>query len=309
MAIIVDIVPARIDCFIIGSSAPAFPLSRDLQWCSVPRRDRSRAESAFEEYLRGRNLAWAYEELSGSKKPDYVLEHPTGKCVIEVKEIEDPDPLPLDGFHPDRAVRNKIKAAQKQFHEYKQHCCSLAVFTESMFGPSEPITILGAAFGPGHQQAGRDYSRIDPAPSFYRFPRESELPPDLRFLSNPILSPKQNRTFSALILLGQYELNELHLEVWRRLHTRQQAGQSVDHADHLRLLTELGPTLAESRHHRRTIRAIVIENPYARIPFPADLFRGPFDQRWGWNGRWCGPVWIGSTLESLSNDGVPFYML
>ena len=275
----------------------------------MPRRDKSRAESVFEEYLRGHNLAWEYEALSGSKKPDYVVEHPTGKCVIEVKEIEDPDPLPLNGFHPDRPVRNKIKDAQKQLIEYKQCCCSLVVFTESMFGPSEPITILGAAFGPGHQQAGRDHSKIDPAPSFYRFSRKSELPTNLQFLSNPMLSPEQNRTFSALILLGQYELKELHLEVWRRLYARQQAGQSVEHADRFRLLKELGPTLAELRRYSGTIRVIVIENPYARIPFPADLFRGPFDQRWGWNGQWCGPVWIGSTLEYLSNDGVPFYML
>ena len=54
---------------------------------------------------------------------------------------------------------------------------------------------------------------------------------------------------------------------------------------------------------------IVIENPYARLPFQDDLFRGPFDQRWGWRDGWCGPVWIGSELEAMAKDGVPFDML
>jgi hypothetical protein len=270
---------------------------------------KSRAECVFEEYLRHRGLTWEYEALPGRKKPDYAIPHPTGKCVVEVKEIRDPNPLPMNGFRPDRPIRKKIRRARTQLGEYKEYCCSLAIFSDSMFGPSEPGTILGAAFGPGFQQEGRDYSKIDPTPPVYRFCRKSELSPDLQFLSDPLLSPAANRTFSALILLAHYELSELHLEVWKRLYARQQAGQEVDHADQFRLLKELGPTFGESRRYSGTIRVVVIENPFATIPFPDDLFRGPFDQRWGWNGEWCGPVWIGSTLESLSNDGVPFYML
>jgi hypothetical protein len=57
---------------------------------------------------------------------------------------------------------------------------------------------------------------------------------------------------------------------------------------------------------------IVLENPYtpAARRFPEDFFVGPFDQRRGpYNDDLYGPVWIGSTLEALYGDGVPFQML
>jgi hypothetical protein len=183
------------------------------------------------------------------------------------------------------------------------------VYSESIFGPYEPSVILAAAFGPGYQQAGRDYSRIDPNPSFYRFCNRSELPEDKHFLADALLSPAANRTFSALIMLSRYEINDLQLEVWKRMYAQQEAGHEVCHDDQVRLMEQLAPAYAQSRRYAGTVRVIVIENRYARVPFPEDLFRGPFDQRWGWKDGWCGPVWIGSTLESLATEGVPFHML
>ena len=36
------------------------------------------------------------------------------------------------------------------------------------------------------------------------------------------------------------------------------------------------------RHpNRKPLRVVVHENPYARIPLPAELFRGPWDERYG----------------------------
>jgi hypothetical protein len=59
-----------------------------------------------------------------------------------------------------------------------------------------------------------------------------------------------------------------------------------------------------------TVRVIVIENRHRRVPFPKDLFRGPFDQRWNWEEEWCGPQWIGDTLREIyEHEGVPFHML
>jgi hypothetical protein len=176
-------------------------------------------------------MTWEYEALPGLKKPDYVICCASGKCVVEVKEIEDPYPRPQGSFKPDRAVRAKIRRARKQFSEYKNLPCSLAVYSESIFGPHEPSVMLSAAFGPGYQQVGRDSRRVDPNPSFYRFLNKSELPEDRHFLANALLSPAANRTFSALILLKRYEVNELHLEVWRRLYERQEAGHEIDPGD------------------------------------------------------------------------------
>jgi len=168
---------------------------------------------------------------------------------------------------------------RKRFGEYKDHPCSLAVYSESMFGPYEPSVVLAAAFGPGYQEAGRDYSKIDPKPSFYRFLNRSELPKDRHFLADALLSPAANKTFSALIMLSRYEINELHLEVWKRMYAMQEAGLPISNDDQVRLMEELGPKLAQERRYAGTVRVIVVENRHANVSFPEDLFRGPFDQR------------------------------
>ena len=117
---------------------------------SVPE-EKSRAEIVFEEYLTGQGITWEYETLYGQKKPDYRIPHARGKCIVEVKQIQDPDPRPSGEFSPDRSVRLKIDRARKQFREYKELPCALAMYSESIFGPHEPSTLLAAAFGPGYQ--------------------------------------------------------------------------------------------------------------------------------------------------------------
>lgn len=274
----------------------------------MPCIEKSGAETIFEQYLADRGMTWEYETLPGRKKPDYLILHAEGKCIVEVKEIEDPNPRPTGGFNPDRPIRAKIHRARKQFREYKDLPCSLAIYSESMFGPYEPSIMLAAAFGPGYQQAGRDYGRIDPNPSFYRFLKRSELPEDKHFLAEALLSPAANTTFSAMIMLSRWELSELDLEVWKRMYAKQEAGEPID--NQFDLLNELGPALRESRRFAGTVRVIAIENRHRRVPLPEGLFRGPFDQRWGWKDGWCGPTWIGDELRMLyEQGGVPFCML
>jgi len=98
---------------------------------------------------KGNNIPWEYESLPGVKKPDYVVPCAFGKCIVEVKEIENPQPWPTHGFEPDRPVRAKMKSARKQLSEYKDLPCSLAIYSESAFAPHEPSVLLAAMFGPG----------------------------------------------------------------------------------------------------------------------------------------------------------------
>jgi hypothetical protein len=227
---------------------------------------KSRAETVFEQYLSTHGLRWEYETFTGRKKPDYLIPFANGKCVVEVKQINDPDPLPIRGFNPDRPVRSKIHSARKQLGEYKDLPCGVAIYTESIFGPSEPGVILAGTFGPGYEQAGRDYSRMDPNPPFYRFLRRSALPEDRHFLANAVLSPVANTTVSALVMLAHYELSDLHLEVFKRLFAKQESGQTVPVDDQFSLLNELGPEFGNSRRFAGTVRVIVIENRYAAYP-------------------------------------------
>jgi hypothetical protein len=206
----------------------AIPVRLRLRIALVGEQEKSRAEVVFEKYLTGHGMTWEYENLPGKKKPDYLIPHAAGKCIVEVKEIEDPDPWPERSFEPDRPVRAKIRAARKQLKEYKHLPCGLAVDSESMFAPHEPSVLLAAAFGPGYQQAGCDYSRLDPRPPGYRFFKQSELPQDRDFLADALLSPAANTTFSALIMIERYQLRELDLEVWKRRYNQQEAGQPID---------------------------------------------------------------------------------
>ncbi|HEX3747561.1 MAG TPA: hypothetical protein VHW09_26685 [Bryobacteraceae bacterium] len=262
----------------------------------------------FEKYLDAQAIKWEYEAVSGDCKPDYLITHDAGQCIVEIKTVGWPEQWPSDPISPDDPVRLKIKKARRQFREYKGMPCALAVHSASMFGPSDPPTMLAAAFGPG-VISSRDQTSIDPSPVFYRFPKWSDLPEDLKHLSEPLLKDNSNTTFSALILLGYHAIDSLHLEVWRRLYAKQQAGLVVEFGDQFNLLNELAPGFDRTQPPARSPRVIVIENRFARLQFPEDLFRGPFDQYWGWQGGWCGPVWIGSELESLAKEGVPFYML
>jgi hypothetical protein len=171
------------------------------------------AEALFERYLRERGLEWRYETLPGQKKPDYLIERESVSCIFEVKEIEGPPKFPKGGFNPGKPVRQKIQRARKQFKEYRDYCCNLTIFSSTMLGPTDPGMVAAAAFGPGYHQLGRDYAKLDPGPPFYRFFNRSELRESLHFLADAALSPVANRTFSALVFLTRYSLNELHLEV------------------------------------------------------------------------------------------------
>ena len=66
----------------------------------------------------------------------------------------------------------------------------------------EAGVLMSAAFGPGYQQVGTDYSRLDPRPPIYRFFKQPELPEDKHFLADAMLSPVANTTFSALLMLS-----------------------------------------------------------------------------------------------------------
>ena len=46
-------------------------------------------------------------------------------------------------------------------------------------------------------------------------------------------------------------------------------------------------------------RVVVIENPFARVAFPEDLFNGPFDECWKWENNKIKRVFVGSKLRQL----------
>jgi hypothetical protein len=49
------------------------------------------------------------------------------------------------------------------------------------------------------------------------------------------------------------------------------------------------------------VRVVVYENPFARIPFSKDLFRGTFDERWGVDGDFMRRVYVGSEVVAIES--------
>ena len=137
------------------------------------------------------------------------------------------------------------------------------------------------------------------------FPVTSSTP------ANATLSPARNRRISALVLLLEYGLSDRELAIWRQMLARQNGGEVIG------LPKTCGFWKHSTTHFRRTVRyegdnaaslCSTIRMHESRAP--RMMFSGgDFDQRWGASGELYGARWIGRTLESLYNDGVPFQML
>ena len=259
---------------------------------------KTESEHLFERYLDSRGLRWAYEAHAGRKQPDYLIRLGPETCICEVKEFDDPDPKPTGGFSACPPIREKINRAARQFREYKHRPCGLVLFnSRSIYRSLDPTTVLSAALGQDFQEEPGTGGTIRPEPSSFRF------------FGSAKLTKGQNTTISAIIVLAHYELNDLLIEVWRRLYAKQEREGKVAPTDYFDLQTELGQDRPQALRYVGTIRVIAFHNPHARIPFPTNVFTGSFDQQWGLVDGCYRPIWLGSELGRLYNEGVPFVYL
>lgn len=257
---------------------------------------KTESETVFERYLESQSLNWMRLPTSDQKQPDYKIEHGTTTCVFEVKEFDDPATKPSGGFSPCPPIREKIHTAAKQFKNYKDDCCALIFWNTNFYRNVMPQVVLSTAFG---EWVRENRSPLGGEPSRYHFSGRAELRPDC------------NTRFSAIVVLTPYRLNHLWLEVWGRLDAKRQRGEVVETSDQFDLLHQLSPDGTAKYSYEGTIRAVILENPYARVAFPHDLFVGRFDQRWRMNREtgWFRLAFMGSELERLKRDGVPFIYL
>jgi len=59
--------------------------------------------------------------------------------------------------------------------------------------------------------------------------------------------------------------------------------------------------LYEDYHVEVVPRVVVIENPFAKITFPSDLFCGTFDERWRIQNDKIERVFAGEALKEIEN--------
>lgn len=259
---------------------------------------RTESEEIFERYLDGLNVPWTRVADSPQKHPDYKVEHRHSTCFFEVKEFEDPAVKPSGGFSPCPAIQEKVLQAKKQFRDYRQHCCALVLWNSKSVYRSLFLDVVGsAAFGKFVDCSAQSAGRLRADPPTYRFSGPGEL------------SPSQNTTISAIVILGRFQLNHLWLRMWEILAEKDERGEEITPWLQFSVLEELSSEQTATLSYEGTIRALVLENPYARVPFPADLLTGPFDQRWRMEGGTLRMAALGSELTQLKESGIPFVFL
>jgi hypothetical protein len=256
------------------------------------------SEKTFERYLESQNLEWARFPDSQEKHPDYKVEHRELTCLFKIKEFEHPARRPVGGFSPCPAIQEKLTQARKQFKEYRNQCCVLVLWnSKSIYRSVMPDVVASAAFGKYVHIDTDSTGNLRADPPRYRFSGPAEL------------SPTQNTTFSAIVILGPYRLNHLWLEMWEILAAKQRQGEEITPWVQFGVLEQLSAEKKPRFSYEGTIRTIVLENPYARIAFPSDLFVGPFDQKWRFESGHLRLAFLGAELQRLNGTGVPFIFL
>jgi len=240
--------------------------------------NKNESEKLFERYLDSTGLQgkWTYEPSTPgkSKRPDYLLDHNGVQYWFEVKELRkkpsEPTKWPAH-INPYSSLRAEIDEARKKFKEFKDYSCSLVVYwiddVQGRFLDAEHV--LGAMLG--NLDITADY---DPAKGELVAGSERNAFLGGGKMVNPRSGKPQNTTISAVVVLEQF-LDNTELE-------RVVSEEIKKHDKELS-----GPELVKLRgklyagHPIQTVpRIVVVENPYARIAFPADLFMGHFDERW-----------------------------
>ena len=235
---------------------------------------RTPGEVWFEGYLGSQQIPFEFEkEHPGKKKkPDYAIEW-NGKTVLfDVKDFDPPKTV-WRGFYtldPYPAVREKIEQGRDKFKEYKEFCCVLVLYNRE--NPNvmleSPDIMLGAMYGdsgftfPFNTKTGAgDASQLRPA-----FLGRGKM-------VRPKLPKPQNTTISALVTLGTIKPHYLLLA--------EAYGAAGDGCTVQDCQAELERKVPSFNTEWALPRVIVWHNAVARIPFPKDLFCGPYDTHFG----------------------------
>jgi hypothetical protein len=166
-------------------------------------------------------------------------------------------------------IREKIGAGRKKFKEFKEYCCALVLYSAEpeRIGLLEENTMLGAMYGNSgfaclvnNSTGAREVSHIQPA-----FLRGGKM---LR----PGRPTPENTTISAIITLTEirphYERLLDMMDEYPAMNVAELQGQAE------RVIPDFAP-------NRGLPRVIVWHNAVARIGFPENLFRGPYDTHLG----------------------------
>lgn len=245
---------------------------------------KNESELLFETHLRASGLpAFVFQmELPGtSRLPDYAVPWNDSFLLFEVKEFRaaEEDFRPGFGYSdPYPPLREKINAARKKFKDLDTHCCSLV-----LYNVDKPLIHLEWHFVYGAMLGDVGWSVPLDIPGL---PASADKEVRSIFLSGGKMHRErggvpvapQNQTISAILVLQQFPIGQRRFEAWvKRVEHQRGAKLEIDE-----IVKEAEASSGTNRDvSPRELRVVVHENPYARIPLPIELFRGPYDERYG----------------------------
>jgi hypothetical protein len=256
---------------------------------------RTEGEALFEQYLRSQNLTeFEHEKKRPDKRrpPDYTVRINGDIYFFEVKDFDPIGPLGrmIGARNVMRPIREKINQAREKFQEFKEQPCCLVVYNHGnpFISLQDPEEMFGAMYGdPGITMDGnRETGEGNPSTARFAFLGGGKM--FRRHWKTP-----QNTTISAIITLHHVAVGAMRLE------------------KHLNNLSGSRPLTMDDVHSakvdfdkaERQLGVIVWENYLARIQFPREFFRGPYDERYGRNGQFPERVFVGNFLAELETQG------
>jgi len=255
---------------------------------------RNASELLFEEYLRLQGYTeWEYEPAVGKRRPDYRLTHHDSSLYFEVKEFDAPKVThELRWFNPYKGVRKKITRAAGQFKEFKAFPCSLVLsnLNGAIVQLGNPRIIMAAMLGDLAFEVPVDLPQITGKHGRTVFSRHGGKMVDEK------RQEPENTTVSSIIVLGTYSLHEKRIDAEARKR-RLDRHTSIEDAVKEALKEEMG-----DQEDKPRVRVVVYENPFARMPLSRDLFRGPFDERWGKVAGSMRKIFVGEKIVQAATE-------
>ena len=254
---------------------------------------KNESEKIFEQYLdsNGYRGKWSYEPTipGKSKKPDYLLEHNNNRFFFEVKELRKKadEPTFPAYINPYKSLRGEMHEVRRQFKEYKENSCSLVVFNiDDRQARLDPKTVFAAMLG--NLGLAMDF---DPEKGEAVVGSERNIFGKNGKMIDYKRNQPQNTTINAIVVLEEFRDNREVEKALREEVKRQNRQISIIEKIDIRV------KLYEDYPVEVVPRVVVIENPYARIPFLSDLFCAPFDERWRIQNDGIERVFAGDALK------------
>ena len=245
---------------------------------------RTESEELFEEYLYSRgHLDFEFEKQfdSSSARLDFALLFKGDQILFEIKEFHATPGDFKTGFtyfDPYGPIREKIQAAWKKFKDFKQYCCCLVLYNRQ-----KPSVDLGWQFVYGAMLGNLAY-RMPFDKNRGEFVAEKTMSgfyggggKMVRTKQGEAFAP-QNTRISAIVVLTRFQVGKKRFDI-EMARQEKKLGRDLSFEEFWDSVESARGT--ERDLSLRELSVVVCENPDAPIQLPVEMFRGPYDKRYG----------------------------